>query len=436
LPDPGREQHVRIIIVGVTGFIGSATSARLVADGQEVIGVSRGQADTGPAPIRHVSLDLAASTPDDWLGVLDGVEAVVNCAGTLQDAPGESTHGVHVKGLAALIAACEQRRVRRFIHLSASGVDQPASAFSQSKRAGEAALAASTLDWIILRPSVVVGRAAYGGSALMRGIAALPVQPVMPAAGPLELVHLDDVVETIAACLKPETPGRRILELVGPKRFTFDEAVRFFRRWLRFPPARNFAVPGAAAALLYRAGDTISLLGWRPPVRTTAQREIVRGATGDPAAWRETTGIVPRNVEAAFAREPASVQERWFARLYILKPLIFIIFGLFWIATAYVSLGPGWDIGMDLMRRGGVGERMGAATVIAGALADLVIGCAILYRRTSRLGLYAALAISFAYAIIGTILVPELWRDPLGPMLKIWPIIMLNLVALAVLEDR
>jgi len=29
------------------------------------------------------------------------------------------------------------------------------------------------LDWVILRPSVVVGSAAYGGSALFRGLAAL-----------------------------------------------------------------------------------------------------------------------------------------------------------------------------------------------------------------------------------------------------------------------
>jgi hypothetical protein len=33
-------------------------------------------------------------------------------------------------------------------------------------------------------------------------------------------------------------------------------------------------------------------------------------------------------------------------------------------------------------------------------------------------------------------LVPRLWIDPLGPMLKIWPIIVLHLTALAILEDR
>jgi MFS superfamily sulfate permease-like transporter len=136
------------------------------------------------------------------------------------------------------------------------------------------------------------------------------------------------------------------------------------------------------------------------------------------------------------AAEPASVQERWFARLYLLKPLVFGVFSLFWILTGLISLGPGWKIGMALMREGGAGETLGALAVVTGALADITIGSAIAYRPTARYGLYAALIISLSYAAIGTWLVPRLWSDPLGPMLKIWPIMALNLVALAIYEDR
>jgi hypothetical protein len=38
--------------------------------------------------------------------------------------------------------------------------------------------------------------------------------------------------------------------------------------------------------------------------------------------------------------------------------------------------------------------------------------------------------------ITGTILLPGLWKEPLGPMLKVVPILVLNLTALAVLENR
>jgi hypothetical protein len=183
-------------------------------------------------------------------------------------------------------------------------------------------------------------------------------------------------------------------------------------------------------------GEVAQIFGWRTPVNTTAQAEMRRGATGDPEPWQRMTGIAPREVEAALAREPASVQERWFARLYALKPLIFGVFGLFWIVTGIISLGPGWDIGMSLLQEGGLEGNFAALTVIAGALADIVIGVAILSRPLSRYGLWAALIISLAYIVIGTALVPRLWSDPLGPMLKIWPVLMLNLVAMAIREDR
>jgi hypothetical protein len=170
-------------------------------------------------------------------------------------------------------------------------------------------------------------------------------------------------------------------------------------------------------------------------VRSTAEREIARGATGT-LADMQGIGIHPKSLPEFFASEPASVQERWFARMYWLKPLLFVVLCWFWLTTAFVSLGPGWDYGIGLMREGGVEGTSATLTVVAGALADLAIGLAIAYRPTSRYGLYAAIAISFTYAIIGTILVPRLWADPLGPMLKIWPIIVAHFVALAILEDR
>jgi alpha-glucosidase len=60
--------------------------------------------------------------------------------------------------------------------------------------------------------------------------------------------------------------------------------------------------------------------------------------------------IHPKSLSAFLAAEPASVQERWFARIYLLKPIAFVVLCLFWISTAFVSLGPGWDYGIGLMR--------------------------------------------------------------------------------------
>jgi uncharacterized protein YbjT (DUF2867 family) len=334
---------------------------------------------------RWVKLDLRdATTPEAWLSHLAGIDAVVNCAGVLQDSPRDSPGRIHVDMPAALWSACEAAGVRRAIHFSALGVDRGGiTDFSRSKWQGDEALAASGLDWVILRPSVVVGRPAYGGSALFRALASLPVFPNPAEAGPVDVVQLDDVAETVARLLAPGAPSRIALDLAGPDRLAFAEIVAAYRAWLGWTPAKTFTAPAWLMGLAYRCGDALAWLGWRPPIRTTPGREIRRGAAGDNGEWRRATGIEPRSLASALAADPASVQERWFSRLYLLKPLAIGTFSLFWILTGLISLGPGFERATRYMIAGG-GGAVSEPSVVAGALADIAVGCAIAWRPTAR----------------------------------------------------
>src|SRR5690606_20413771 len=119
------------------------------------------------------------------------------------------------------------------------------------------------------------------------------------------------------------------VELAGPEAMTMSEVVGHYRAWLGWRMATSIAVPGRIARLFYWFGDVAGWFGWRPPVRSNAAREVMRGATGDPSAWTELTGIRPRSLASALAAEPATVQERWFAGLYNLKAPIFVVLPLF-----------------------------------------------------------------------------------------------------------
>jgi uncharacterized protein YbjT (DUF2867 family) len=427
------------LLIGATGLIGSAIAARLAGEGHDILGVTRSlDAAARRLPVsRWIELDLRrAATPETWLPHLDGIEAVVNCAGTLQDSGRDSTAAVHDRAPSALWDACRSAGVARVIHFSAIGVDRGGlTGFSRTKLEGDEALERSNLDWVILRPSVVVGRQAYGGSALFRGLAALPVLPRSPEAGPLDIVQLDDVAETVVRLLPWTTPSRVTLELAGPDRLSFEEVVQAYRRWLGWKPARIVDAPPFLMAIAYRMGDLVAWFGWRPPIRSTARREIVRGAIGDASPWKQATGIEPRSIDAALTAEPASVQERWFARLYLLKPLAIGTFALFWLLTGLISLGPGYDLAAAYMRLAGAGP-LSEPSVVAGGIADIIVAVGILYRPTSRLALIAAIFLSVFYVVAGTILLPQLWRDPLGPMMKIWPILAFNLLCLAILDER
>jgi uncharacterized protein YbjT (DUF2867 family) len=429
---------LRVLLTGATGLIGSAVLAALGSEGHEVAAVVRDAGSGGqlPAAARCIALDIAkAKSPADWLPHLAGIDAVVNCAGVLQDSPRDSTAGVHVDGPAALFAACEQAGVRRVVHIYAIGVDRGATtAFARSKHVGDQALMGRELDWVILRPSVVVGRAAYGGSALFRGLAALPVLPSVAGTGLLQVVQLDDLVATVLHFLRPGAPIRIVLEIAGPERLSLDQVLLAYRRWLGHSDARIIKVPRWMSDAAFRAGDLIGLLGWRPPLRSTIATEIERGGVGDPEEWTRLTGIVPRSLSVALAAEPASVQERWFAQLYFLKPAALAVLALYWLLTGLIALGPGAGPAVAQMRETGLPAA--AALVSAGALADILIGVGIAFRRTARPALWAALALSGAYVGLGTLLAPQLWLDPLGPLLKIAPIVVLHLMALAILDDR
>lgn len=433
---PGSLACKTVLVVGVTGFIGAAVACRLHAAGARVIGVSR-SVPKSAVPLRHVRLDIAcAADPSAWRPHLDDVDAVVYCAGALQEGPDESLQDVHEVGPAALYRACAEAHVLRIVHLSALGVEHGATDFSRTKRAGDRALMESGLDWVILRPSVVVGRNAFGGAALLRGLAALPVLPVPEQAGTLQVVHIDDVLDTVLFFLRAGAPAQLVLEVVGPHPWRFDELVGLFRRWLGWRPAGSMRLPRWLAALSFGFGDLMGRLGWRTAIRSNAGHELLRAGAGDPGRWTQLTGIVPRDIERVLLMEPASVQERWFARLYLLRPWIFAICALFWFATGVIALGPGWDNGIALMNEGGVFGWPAAAVVIGGALCDIAVGLAIGWRRTARAGVIAALVVTVAYGVIGTVLVPRLWSDPMGPMLKVLPILALHLAALGIVDDR
>lgn len=428
---------MRILVNGASGLIGNAVCARLSAGGHEIVAAVRSADSLAPRSANRVIVaDMAKTDAAGWAAHLRDVDVVINCAGTLQDGPREDTQAVHAVGADALFAACEQSGIRRVIHFSAIGVDreQP-SAFSVTKHRGDMMLNTRDLDWVILRPSVVLGRAVFGASALFRGLAALPVVPVMAGTGALQVVQLDDVTETVAKLAEQHEPAKVELELAGPERLSMEEIVARYRDWMGWKPARRWTVPDWLSRLLYRLGDLAGLLGWRPALRSTASKEIGRGAVGDPAPWTQATGIVPTSLAVALARGPATVQDRWFAKLFFLKPVILVTLAGFWISTGIISLTIGYRIGLDLMIAAGTGA-LAAPGVIAGAVADLLIGVAIAWRPTARKGLWAAIALSLFYAVAGTVLLPELWKEPLGPLLKIWPILALHFVALAVLEER
>ncbi len=87
-----------------------------------------------------------------------------------------------------------------FVHISIPGAaDEDRTAFSTTKREAERLIAASGIAYAILRPGFVVAPSAYGGSAMLRALAAFPLDlPADESATPFQPVAVEDIAATIA----------------------------------------------------------------------------------------------------------------------------------------------------------------------------------------------------------------------------------------------
>src|SRR5919199_6716296 len=263
---------MRVLVAGAYGLIGSHVAARLHADGHRIVGAGR-SIESARRRWPHydwVEADFRKLTrAENWAALVGGVDAVVNCVGVLQDSPTEDIRAAHVLGADALFAACERAGIRRVIQVSAVGLDDAIdTGFARTKREAEERLRARNLDWIILRPSLVIAPDAWGGGALIRALAALPfVLPVTGADRPFQPVDIDDVTATVSFFLRPGAPSRLTLALGGPEPMRLADIVTAFRAWLGLAPARVLRVPDRLAAPVYRLGDPAAplRLGAAPP---------------------------------------------------------------------------------------------------------------------------------------------------------------------------
>lgn len=133
------------------------------------------------------------------------------------------------------------------------------------------------------------------------------------------------MADAVLASIEGEVASRRIYDLVEERSHSLQELVLSFRSWLGYGQARVIRVPNWIGSVIFILGDAISSLGWRPPLRTTALRQIEVGVTGDPSAWIKERGRVSPGLHDTLRRYPSSVQERWFGRLWLMKPLIIAV---------------------------------------------------------------------------------------------------------------
>jgi len=221
---------VRIAITGGTGFVGGHFARALLAEGHEVVLVSRG-VDRRDESLRQTAgarFVRASSDDEDALaGAFEGCRAVAHCAGINRQIGRQTYARVHVAGTAAVVAAARRAGVRKLVYLSfLRARPDCGSPYHESKWAAEEIVRASGLDYTVLKASVLYGRGDHLLEHLTRAFFTFPVFPlvgVRPRTMRPTAVH--DLVRVMRAALVDGRLARETVAVVGPEEVPVREAV-------------------------------------------------------------------------------------------------------------------------------------------------------------------------------------------------------------------
>jgi len=164
--------------------------------------------------------------------------------------------------------------------------------------------------------------------------------------------------------------------------------------------------------------------------------ELRRGVSGDPQPWVAATGIMPKTIADVIGRGSATIQDKWFARLFLVKPLAIASLALFWILSGFIALVISFPATIAILTSHGFPPAIATPFAAITSMMDMSVGVLIAFRKTCAAGLVAGIVLALGYMAGTAILTPDLWIEPLGALVKTWPAIVLMLVALMILDNR
>ncbi len=166
---------MRLLVTGVTGYVGPLLAARLIADGHKVRGFAR-----SPQRVQVPGLEVYggdAVTGDGLTAAMDGVDVAYFLIHAMEGAAAGADPFPAREAQAAgrFAQAAAAAGVRRIVYLGGPVPDAPLSSHLESRLAVERSLLAAVPDSIALRASIVIGARSRSFALLVRLIERLPV---------------------------------------------------------------------------------------------------------------------------------------------------------------------------------------------------------------------------------------------------------------------
>ncbi len=219
---------MKVLVTGGTGFVGRYVVRELIASGHDPVLLVR---DAEKAKtifgesVKAIEVDFYSK---DSLGrALEeaGAGYLIHLIGILFEIPrkGITFERVHYEIPKNLYEVAEEKGIKKVVHMSALGTaDGAPSRYHQTKRRAERFLIDSGLNYVILRPSLILGPEQKLFADMDRITRILPVV-ALPGGGGYRFapVSVRDIARCFVKALTKRKTDRKILALCGPKEVTF-----------------------------------------------------------------------------------------------------------------------------------------------------------------------------------------------------------------------
>jgi uncharacterized protein YbjT (DUF2867 family) len=216
-----------VLVTGATGFVGPHVVHALRARELPVRALVRDPRRAGRLTAWGVELAQGDVTdPASLRRAFAGVDTVVHLVAIIKGSRGDFER-IMVQGTRNVVTAAREADVRRFVLMSALGLDEKsrdAVPYFAAKWEMERAVKEAGLEHVIFRPSFVFGK---DGGVLPTFVRLARFAPVTPIVGPgtqrLQPIWVEDVAAYYAAAIDLPAAANRTFELGGPDAPTWNE---------------------------------------------------------------------------------------------------------------------------------------------------------------------------------------------------------------------
>ena len=218
----------RIVVAGASGFVGKNLRSFLHENKLNVLAISRKNFRKYPSEVKIISTNLS----DPKLqSKLKNYDALINLIGIGRQTPKSTFEEINLNLTKDVIETCKNTGIKKIIFISGLGVSRSnKSDYFVSKYKAEREIINSGLDYTIFRASYIIGKTDHLTKALSKQMKKGVI--VIPGSGKYRLqpISVLDVTKIILEAILEKKFSRKIIELVGPQKISFEDFVKLFAK--------------------------------------------------------------------------------------------------------------------------------------------------------------------------------------------------------------